>query len=138
MEENLDINDFDSKTCKIIDAKHHEEVGTDDNPFYSQSIRLLLQDVETGATFVAPLSENDLKDICHLDFDLHSKDMIEIAEKLRNWESDVRLLVPKKNNAKINKNLILNTPDQGSNENISFRQTSVKRFQFNKEKYKKG
>lgn len=132
-----EMEDYDTRICKIIDAKHHEEVGTDDDPAYSQSIRLLLQDNESGLTFIAPLSEDDIRELCQLDFDLHSKDMIEIAEKLRNWESDVRLLVPK-TGQKITKNILLNTPDIPDQENTSYRQASFKRFQFNKSKLKKG
>ena len=80
--ENLKENEYDTRICRIIDAKHYEEVGTDEDPAYSQSIRLLLSDSETGATFVAPLSEQDVKEICQLDFDLHSKDMIEIGKAI--------------------------------------------------------
>lgn len=132
-----EFDEYDTKICKIIDAKHHEEVGTDDDPAYKQSIKLLLQDNDSGAVFVAPLTEEDIKELCQLDFDLHSKDMIEMAEKLRDWESDIRLLVPKKGQ-NITKNIILNTPSDSSIQNTSYRQASFKRFQFNKTKLKKG
>jgi hypothetical protein len=135
--ENLKENEYDTRICRIIDAKHYDEVGTDEDPAYSQSIRLLLLDSETGATFVAPLSEQDVKEICQLDFDLHSKDMIEIAEKLRDWEGDIKLLVPKKSQ-KVTKDLLLNTPTESADRDVSYRKASVTRFKFNKEKIKKG
>jgi hypothetical protein len=131
-------DEFDIRTCKIIDARHMEDTGTEDEPAYNQTIQLLLQDASTGATFVAPLSEKDIRQLADLDFELHSKEMIEIAQWLRDFESDVRLLVPKQSN-KINKDLLLNTPSQGTMDiGPSFRAKSFKRFNFEKEKIKKG
>ncbi len=135
--EDLNETDYDTRICRIVDAKHHEEVGTDEDPAYSQSIRLLLIDSETGASFVAPLSENDVKEICQLDFDLHSKDMIEMAEKLRDWEGEIKLLVPRKGQ-KVTKDHLLNTPTESADRDAPYRKASVNRFKFNKEKLKKG
>ena len=73
--EKLSENDYQVRLCKIIDAQHHEIVGTDDDPEYKQGINLLLQDTESGATFVAPLSETDLIDMSQLDFNLNSKEL---------------------------------------------------------------
>ncbi len=134
--QNLSEDDYDVRICKIIDARHMEDTGTDDEPSYRQYIQLLLQDSNTGATFIAPLSENDMKELSGLNFDLHSKEMIEIAEWIRDYEGDVRLLVPKSGN-KVDKSLLLNTPSLSSDEQPSFRGKGVKRFKFDKEKLKK-
>jgi len=130
-------DDFDVRVCKIIDARHMEDTGTDDEPAYNQHIQLLLQDSATGATFIAPLSEKDMRDLSGLNFDLNSKEMIEIAEWIRDFEGDVKLLVPKSGN-KVDKSLLLNTPNSDSNEQPSFRAKAVKRFKFDKEKLKKA
>ena len=144
--EKLSENDYQVRLCKIIDAQHYEIVGTDDDPEYKQGINLLLQDTESGATFVAPLSETDLIDMSQLDFNLNSKKMIELAEWFRNYESfaeknnldpRVRLLVPNSGN-KLDKNTLLNTPLDNTPETVSYRQANMKRFQFNKSKLKKG
>jgi hypothetical protein len=134
--QNLSEDDYDVRICKIIDARHMEDTGTDDEPSYRQYIQLLLQDSNTGATFIAPLSENDMKELSGLNFDLHSKEMIEIAEWIRDFEGDVKLLVPKSGN-KVDKTLLLNTPSLSSDEQPSFRGKGVKRFKFDKEKLKK-
>lgn len=130
-------DDFDVRVCKIIDARHMEDTGTDDEPAYNQHIQLLLQDSATGATFIAPLSEKDMRDLSGLNFDLNSKEMIEIAEWIRDFEGDVKLLVPKSGN-KVDKSLLLNTPNSDSNEQPSFRAKAVKRFKFDKDKLKKA
>ena len=144
--EKLSENDYQVRLCKIIDAQHYETVGTDDDPEYKQGISLLLQDTETGATFVAPLSETDLIDMSQLDFNLNSKEMIKLAEWFRNYESfaeknnldpHVRLLVPN-SGSKLDKNTLLNTPPDNTTETVSYRQANMKRFQFNKSKLKKG
>lgn len=134
--QNLSEDDYDVRICKIIDARHMEDTGTDAEPSYRQYIQLLLQDSNTGATFIAPLSENDMKELSGLNFDLHSKEMIEIAEWIRDYEGDVRLLVPKSGN-KVDKSLLLNTPSLSSDDQPSFRGKGVKRFKFDKEKLKK-
>lgn len=131
-------DDYEVRTCRIIDARHVEDTGTNDEPAYSQSIQLLLQDSNTGATFIAPLSESDIRQLADLDFELHSKEMIEIAQWLRDFEADVKLLVPKQSN-KIDKNLLLNTPTiESSDIGVSYRNKSFKRFNFDKEKIKRG
>lgn len=145
--EKISENDYQVRLCKILDAQHQEIVGTDDDPEYKQSIHLLLQDIDSGATFVAPLSETDLIDLSELDFNLNSKEMIELAEWFRNYDSfaeknnidpHVRLLVPKVGN-KLDKTTLLNTPVENTPFNaVSYRQANIKRFQFNKSKLKKG
>jgi uncharacterized protein YukJ len=143
--ENVSENDYQVRLCRIIDAEHHEAMGTDDDPEYKQGINLLLQDIESGMTFIAPLSETDLIDLSELDFNLNSKEMIRLAEWFRNYDSfaeknnmdpHVRLLVPKSGN-KIDKETLLNTP-VSSTTSVSYRNANIKRFQFNKQKIKKG
>ena len=107
---------------------------------------VFLASTESGATFVAPLSETDLIDMSQLDFNLNSKEMIKLAEWFRNYESfaeknnldpHVRLLVPN-SGSKLDKNTLLNTPPDNTPETVSYRQANMKRFQFNKSKLKKG
>lgn len=145
--EKISENDYQVRLCRILDAQHHEVVGTDDDPEYKQSIHLLLQDSESGATFIAPLSETDLIDMSQLDFNLNSKEMIELAEWFRNYDSfaeknnmdpHVRLLVPKTGNT-LDKTTLLNTPVENTPTSaVSYRQANIKRFQFDKTKLKKG
>ena len=97
---------------------------------------MLLQDSKSGATFIGQYSAYEWKQLNDLDYDLHSKEMISIAEWLRDFESEVELLVPK-NGSKIDKDLLLNTPSNSTNNQPSFRSASVKRFKFDKEKLKK-
>lgn len=130
-------DDYEVRLVKILDARHVEDTGTNDEPTYNQHVQLLLQDVETGGTFVAPLSQQDLQDLSGLNFELHSKELIEIAEWLRDFEGDVRLMVPKKGNT-IDKDLLLNTPAALQSEQPSFRSAAIKRFKFDKEKLKKA
>jgi len=130
-------NDYDIRICKILDARHAEDTGTNDEPFYNQSVQLLLEDMSSGVTFVAPLSEKDVRDISGLDFELTSKEMIEISQWLRDFEGQVKLLVPKKGN-KINKDLLLNFPSNSASDDDSLRSASIKRFKFDKDKLKKA
>lgn len=130
-------NSYDVRICKILDARHTEDTGTDDEPFYNQSVQLLLEDTSTGVTFVAPLSEKDIREIAGFEFELTSKEMIEYSQWLRDFEGQVKLLVPKKGN-KINKDLLLNFPSSNANNDDSLRSASIKRFKFDKEKIKKG
>jgi hypothetical protein len=130
-------DNYEVRVCRIIDARHVEDTGTNDEPSYKQHVQLLLQDADTGATFVAPLSDKDLQDLSGLNFDLHSKELIEIAEWLRDFEGDVKLMVPKKGNT-VDKDLLLNTPVVTDTEQPSFRSAAVKRFKFDKDKLKKA
>jgi hypothetical protein len=128
--------DYEVRLVKILDARHIEDTGTEDSPQYNQYIQLLLQDSKSGATFIGQYSADEWKQLNDLDYDLHSKEMISIAEWLRDFESEVELLVPK-NGSKIDKDLLLNTPSNSTNNQPSFRSASVKRFKFDKEKLKK-
>jgi len=128
--------DYEVRLVKILDARHIEDTGTEDSPQYNQYIQLLLQDSKSGATFIGQYSADEWKQLNDLDYDLHSKEMISIAEWLRDFESEVELLVPK-NGSKIDKDLLLNTPSNSTNDQPSFRSASVKRFKFDKEKLKK-
>jgi hypothetical protein len=128
--------DYEVRLVKILDARHIEDTGTEDSPQYNQYIQLLLQDSKSGATFIGQYSADEWKELNDLDYDLHSKEMISIAEWLRDFESEVELLVPK-NGSKIDKDLLLNTPSNSTNNQPSFRSASVKRFKFDKEKLKK-
>ena len=56
-------DNYEVRVCRIIDARHVEDTGTNDEPSYNQHVQLLLQDADTGATFVAPLSDKDLQDL---------------------------------------------------------------------------
>ncbi len=127
--------EYDVRICKIIDARHHEEVGTEDDPAYTQSIQLLLEDDTTGGTFIAPLNESDVRALSDLDFELNSKEMIEIAQWLRDCELQVKVLVPKNGN-KITRSLLLNTPSSNTSDSSGGRSASFGRFKFNKEKIK--
>jgi hypothetical protein len=98
---------------------------------------LLLQDSLTGATFIGQYSADEWKELNNLDYDLHSKEMISIAEWLRDFEKEVELLVPK-TGSKIDKSLLLNTPVSSDEGQPSFRSAAVKRFKFDKEKIKKA
>lgn len=128
--------DYEVRLVKILDARHIEDTGTEDSPQYNQYIQLLLQDSKSGATFIGQYSADEWKQLNDLDYDLHSKEMISIAEWLRDFETEVELLVPK-NGSKIDKDLLLNTPSNSTNNQPSFRSASVKRFKFDKEKLKK-
>jgi hypothetical protein len=134
----MNENDYEIRLVKILDARHIEDTGTEDSPSYNQYIQLLLQDSKTGGTFIGQYSAEEWKELNNLDFDLHSKEMIEIAEWLRdNVEQEVKLLVPR-NGGKIDKSLLLNTPASAENEQPSFRSAAIKRFKFDKEKLKKA
>ena len=135
--QNLSDDDYDVRVCKIIDARHVEDTGSNDEPAYNQSIQLLLQDSSTGLTFIAPLSEKDMRELSDLNFDLHSKEMIEIAEWIRDFEGDVKLMVPKAGN-KVDKTLLLNTPSLNQDSQPSFRSKAIKKFKFDKDKIKKA
>lgn len=128
--------DYEVRLVKILDARHIEDTGTEDSPQYNQYIQLLLQDSKSGATFIGQYSADEWKQLNDLDYDLHSKEMISITEWLRDFESEAELLVPK-NGSKIDKDLLLNTPSNSTNNQPSFRSASVKRFKFDKEKLKK-
>jgi len=132
-----DEEKYQVRTCKIIDARHIEDTGTDDEPAYKQHVQLMLMDSDSGVTFIAPLSDKDLRELSGLDYELNSKEMIEISEWLRDYEGEVRLMVPSKTN-KIDKDLLLNTPSLNSEKQESFRSAAVKRFKFNKEKIKES
>ena len=127
--------EYDVRICKIIDARHHEEVGTEDDPAYVQSIQLRLEDDTTGGTFIAPLNGADVQALSDLDFELNSKEMIEIAQWLRDCELQVKVLVPKNGN-KITKSLLLNTRASTTSDSSGGRSASFSRFKFNKEKIK--
>lgn len=128
--------DYEVRLVKILDARHIEDTGTEDSPQYNQYIQLLLQDSKSGATFIGQYSADEWKQLNDLDYDLHSKEMVDIAKWLRDFETEVELLVPK-NGSKIDKDLLLNTPSNSTNNQPSFRSASVKRFKFDKEKLKK-
>ena len=96
-----------------------------------------MEDIETNFLFVSPLSEDVYKELCDFDFDIHSKNMIEIAEKLRNWEGNVKVLVPKNDSKKvITKDMLLNTPNNDTIPGTSYRKAAFDRFKFNKNKIK--
>jgi hypothetical protein len=127
---------YEIRKVKILDARHVEDTGTDDTPAYNQYIQLLLQESMTGATFIGQYSAEDWKELNNLDYDLHSKELIEITEWLRNFEDEVEMLVPKHSN-KIDKDMLLNT-QPASNNQPSYRSKAVPRFKFDKEKIKKA
>lgn len=128
--------DYEVRLVKILDARHIEDTGTEDSPKYNQYIQLLLQDPQSGATFIGQYSADEWKELNDLDYDLHSKEMIEIAEWLRDSEIECKLLAPK-SGTKIDKDLLLNTPSSSANNQASFRSAAIKRFKFDKEKLKK-
>jgi hypothetical protein len=127
---------YEIRKVKILDARHVEDTGTDDTPAYNQYIQLLLQESMTGATFIGQYSAEDWKELNNLDYDLHSKELIEITEWLRNFEDEVEMLVPKHSN-KIDKDMLLNTQPESNNQ-PSYRSKAVPRFKFDKEKIKKA
>jgi hypothetical protein len=129
-------DNYEVRKVKILDARHIEDTGTDDSPAYNQYIQLLLQDSISGLTFIGQYSADDWKEINNLDYDLHSKEMIEITEWLRGFVDEAEMLVPKNGN-KIDKSMLLNTPTLSSNEQPSFRSKAIRRFKFDKEKIQK-
>lgn len=132
----MNKDDFEVRKVKILDARHIEDTGTEESPSYNQYIQLLLQDVQTSVTFIGQYSADDWKELNNLDYDLHSKEMIEITEWLRGFEDEVELLTPKSTN-KIDKTMLLNTPSLEKSEATSFRSKAIKRFKFDKDKIKK-
>lgn len=130
MDDNNSTEGYQERTCFIRDAKHHEDLGNDDEPGYSQSVRLSLEDEKTGRLFCIDLSEADVRRIAHLDYELNAKEMIKYAAILRDWEQPVKMLCPP-NGQKVTTDMLLNTrasenPELGKPN----RTADVKRFGF--------
>jgi hypothetical protein len=80
--------------CTVLDAMYKEDLGTEESPIYNNSIFMRLQDTETKSIFTSSLSSDNVKEIVGLSRDLTSREMIHFAQKLRDRESPMRLLIP--------------------------------------------
>jgi len=85
---------YESKVVKILDAQVEQELGDKDNPKFVQTLKLLLQDVETFVVFQTTLSEEDLRKIVRSSSPLTSKQLIDISLLLRDRQDPLRLMVP--------------------------------------------
>jgi hypothetical protein len=97
-----------TRTCMIIDATYspgveedldsEEQLSSSDKSFlseYSNSVVLLLQDVDTFNTFHCPLSAQDIKELTNLKSEPTPRELIKFAEALRSREAPVTLLASK-------------------------------------------
>ena len=71
--------------CYVLDSEFHENIGEDDGT-YSASIKLLMEELETGNLFVALISDESMRELTGLDRPLSSKEMVILAQKLRSWQ----------------------------------------------------
>jgi len=85
---------YESKVVKILDAQVEQELGDKYNPKFVQTLKLLLQDVETFVVFQTTLSEEDLRKIVRSSAPLTSKQLIDISLLLRDRQEPLRLMVP--------------------------------------------
>lgn len=82
------------KRVKILDAQVEQE--EDKNLPFSQSLVLLIQDIEEGSVFKTILSEDDVKAITNTKgLNWTSKDLIDFAIALRNREAPVSMMIPR-------------------------------------------
>ena len=81
--------------CNILDAVFKENLGTDEDPVYENSIFLKLEDADTGSVFTTNLSADAVQAITGLSRRMTNREMMHFAEVLREREDPVRLLIPK-------------------------------------------
>lgn len=80
--------------CTIIDAVHKEDLGTEENPTYNNSIFMRLMDIETKSVFTSNLSSEAVQQIAGLSRAMSSREMIHFAQVLRERTEPVRMLLP--------------------------------------------
>lgn len=80
--------------CRILDAEYREELGTEDEPKYLNSVFIQIEDVNTKQQFITQLSGDDIQDLLGLDRSLSSKELIGFAKDLREREDPCRMLAP--------------------------------------------
>jgi hypothetical protein len=80
--------------CRIIDAVYKEDLGPTEDPTFSNSVFLQLQELETKTIFTSQLSAEEVQDLTGLSRPISSKELIDFADILRQREAPIRMLVP--------------------------------------------
>ena len=80
--------------CKILDAVFKEELGSDDEPTYVNSIAIRLQDVENKEVYDTVLSQDSVREITGISRPISSKEMIYLADLLRSRDMPVKFCIP--------------------------------------------
>jgi hypothetical protein len=80
--------------CKVSDAVYKEDLGSDVEEKFSNSIFIQLKEIETGNIYSTHLSQKDVQAISGLNRPLNSLEMINCAAAFRSRTDPLRFFVP--------------------------------------------
>lgn len=93
--EDIDAPKLKKVTGVIVDAEFREQLGDEDEqPTYANCVVLLIKEEESGRTYPAVLSGENIQDITGCKTHLTSGLLIEFAKNLRNRTAPLTLMVP--------------------------------------------
>jgi hypothetical protein len=91
----MNPQEYEARIVKILDAVAKQDLGTNNEPQFIQTLHLLLQDVENNKIFTTILNEEDVRQIIRHNSPLTSKQMIDLSILLKQREEPLKLMVPK-------------------------------------------
>jgi hypothetical protein len=84
---------LEERLVRIIDAHVEEDEGSEERPYVTKVLWLLLQDTATQAIFRSPLSLEDIQSITGMSRQLQGRELYKFADMLKNREAPIRLMV---------------------------------------------
>ena len=84
---------LEERLVQIMDAHVEEDEGSEERPYVTKVLWLLLQDTVTQAIFRSPLTLEDIQSITGMSRQLQGRELYKFADALKNREAPLKLMV---------------------------------------------
>lgn len=88
---------LEERMVNIIDAHIEEDEGSQESPYVTKVLWLLLQDTITQAIFRSPLTLEDIQSITGMSRQLQGRELYKFADALKNRDAPLKLMVDMSN-----------------------------------------
>jgi hypothetical protein len=88
---------LEERLVHIMDVHVEEDEGSEERPYVTKVLWLLLQDTATQAIFRSPLTLEDIQSITGMSRQLQGRELYKFADALKNREAPLKLMVDMSN-----------------------------------------